>query len=233
MKKKINVLLGICALLLLFICWRSIQDDQDFNATVEAREAVVKERLLLIRDAEEAYKQQSAEGEYCSDWNVLIGFIKTGKLPLVLKEGVLSDAQMEKGLTEAKAAAIVRSGNQAEIAANGLQEFRRDTIWTSLYDSLYARKGITLEAIDSLRYIPFAEGDTFEIVAIPNTTKSGAIIQVMECNAPFSSYLKGLGKRGERMIYNRTEEAEEKGAFPGLRIGEAGNGWNNNAGNWE
>ena len=99
MKKKINVLLGICALLLLFICWRSIQDDQDFNATVEAREAVVKERLLQIRDAEEAYKQQSEEGEYCADWDVLINFIKTGKLPLVLKEGVLSDAQMEKGLT--------------------------------------------------------------------------------------------------------------------------------------
>ena len=125
MKKKINVLLGICALLLLFICWRSIQDDQDFNATVEAREAVVKERLLQIRDAEEAYKQQSEEGEYCADWDVLINFIKTGKLPLVLKEGVLSDAQMEKGLTETKAAAIVRSGNQAEIAANGLEGFKR------------------------------------------------------------------------------------------------------------
>ena len=63
MKTRINVVLGICALLLLFICWRSIQDDQDFNATVEAREAVVKERLLQIRDAEEAYK---AHKEYLS-----------------------------------------------------------------------------------------------------------------------------------------------------------------------
>ena len=230
MKKGINVILGVCALLLLFICWRSIQDDQDFNADVLARENVVKARLLDIRDAEEAYKLQDPEGAYCADWNVLTNFIKTGKLPTVVKEGVLSDAQMEKGLTEAKAAAIVRTGNVALIAANGLQGFRRDTVWVSLYDSLFAKKHLN---VDSLRYIPFAEGDTFEIVAIPNTTKSGAIQQVMECNAPYSSFLKGMGKRGRRAITNMTQDAEDKGAYPGLKIGEAGNGWNNNAGNWE
>ena len=148
---------------------------------------------------------------------------------------IQSDEQMEKGLTESKAAAIVRSGDMAAIKANGLEGFKRDTIWVSLYDSLFASKGINP---DSLRYIPFSDcdgeqADTFEIIACPNTMKSGAIQQVMECNAPFSSYLKGMGKRGKRAIMNRTQEAEEKGAYAGLKIGEAGNGWNNNAGNWE
>lgn len=232
MKQKtvINVILGVCAIGLLYITYRSIMDDIDFDDEVAAREQVVKTRLLQIRDAEEAYKMQSPDGAYCADWNTLIDFIKNGKLPVVIKEGVLSDAQMEKGLTEASAARIVNSGNQAAIAANGLQGFRRDTTWVSLKDSLY--KGLNLN-YDSLRYIPFAESDTFELIAIPNTTKSGAIIQVMECNAPFSSYLKGMGKRGKRMIYNRTQDAEEKGVYPGLKIGEAGDGWNNNAGNWE
>ena len=55
----------------------------------------------------------------------------------------------------------------------------------------------------------------------------------MECNAPYESYLKGMGKRGARLIYNNKEAAEAKGAYPGLKIGDAGNGWNNNAGNWE
>ena len=87
--------------------------------------------------------------------------------------------------------------------------------------------------MDSLRYIPFAEGDTFEIIACPNTTKSGAIIQVMECNAPISSYLKGMGKLGDRMIKNTTVESDQTGRYAGLRIGEAGNGWNTNAGHWE
>ncbi len=229
MKKVINVILGICAVGLLFICWRSIRDTEDFDATVAARENVVKARLMEIRSAEEAYKAQH-DGVYCADWSVLIDFVKNGKLPVVMKQGLLTEEQMNQGLTEAKAAAIVNSGDQAAIAANGLQSFRRDTIWVSLQDSLYAYDGF---AADSLRYIPFSQGDTFELIACPNTTRSGTIIQVMECNAPDSSFLKGMGKAGKRLIYNRSEEANAKGAYPGLKIGDAGNNWNNNAGNWE
>ena len=229
MKKGINIVLGLCAVGLLFICWRSIRDTEDFDAEVASRENVVKARLIEIRNAEEAYKAQHG-GEYCADWSVLIEFVKNGKLPVIMKQGVLTEEQMEKGLTEEKAAVIVNSGDQAAIAASGLQNFRRDTIWVSLQDSLYSYEGFVA---DSLRYIPFSEGDTFELVACPNTTRSGSIIQVMECNAPDSSFLKGMGKAGKRLIYNRAEEADAKGAYPGLKIGDAGNNWNNNAGNWE
>jgi len=229
MKKGINVILGICAVGLLFVCWRSIRDTEDFDADVKARENVVKARLMEIRSAEEAYKAQH-EGVYCADWSVLIDFVKNGKLPIIMKQGVLSEEQMDKGLTESKAAAIVNSGDQAAIAANGLQNFRRDTIWVSLQDSLYNYEGFIA---DSMRYIPFSQGDTFELIACPNTTRSGSIIQVMECNAPDSSFLKGMGKAGKRLIYNRNEVANSKGAYAGLKIGDAGNNWNNNAGNWE
>ena len=229
MKKVINGILAVCVLALLFICWRSIQDDQDFNAEVRNRESVVKARLLQIRSAEEAYKLQH-EGTYCADWSVLIDFVKNGRLPIIMKQGVLSDAQMDKGLTEAKAAAIVNSGDEKAIIENGLQDFRRDTVWVSLIDSLYKEDDFVA---DSLRYIPFSKGATFELIACPNTTRSGTIIQVMECNAPDSSFLKGMGKMGDRLIYNRAEEADAKGAYPGLKIGDAGNNWNNNAGNWE
>jgi hypothetical protein len=230
MKKVINAVLAVCVVLLAIICWRSIQDDINFDRDVAYREAKVKARLLQIKDAEEAYKQQNPEGAYCADWNVLTDFVKNGKLPIIIKEGVLSDEQMEKGLTESKAAEIINSGDAKKIAEFKLEGFRRDTVWVSLKDSLY--KGQNLN-IDSMRYIPFSEGDTFEIVACPNTTKSGAIIQVMECNAHISSYLKGMGKLGDRMIKNKVIESEEMGSYPGLKIGEAGNGWNNNAGNWE
>ena len=229
MKKVINLILGICAVGLLFVCWRSIRDTEDFDAEVTARENVVKARLMEIRSAEEAYKAQH-DGEYCADWSVLIDFVKHGKLPIIMKQGLLTEEQMDKGLTESKAAAIVNSGDQAAIIANGLQNFRRDTVWVSLQDSLYNYEGFVA---DSLRYIPFSQGDTFELIACPNTTRSGTIMQVMECNAPDSSFLKGMGKAGKRLIYNRNEEANAKGAYPGLKIGDAGNNWNNNAGNWE
>ncbi len=230
MRKVINAVLTVCVVLLAVICWRSIQDDINFDKDVAYREAQVKARLMQIKDAEEAYKQQNVEGAYCSDWDVLTDFVKNGKLPVVIKEGVLSDEQMEMGLTEAKAAVIINSGDAKAIAEYKLEGFKRDTIWVSLVDSLY--KGMNLN-IDSMRYIPFAGSDTFEIIACPTTTKSGAIIQVMECNAPASSYLKGMGKLGDRLIKNTNIEAEEMGNYPGLRIGYAGNAWNNNAGNWE
>ncbi len=229
MKNWKNLILGICAVGLLFICWRSIRDTEDFDAEVAARENVVKARLMEIRSAEEAYKAQH-DGEYCADWTVLINFVKNGKLPIIMKQGVLTEEQMNDGLTESKAAAIVNSGDQAAIAANGLEGFRRDTVWVSLKDSLYNYEGFIA---DSMCYIPFSQGDTFEIIACPNTTRSGSIIQVMECNAPDSSFLKGMGKAGKRLIYNRLELANSKGAYAGLKIGEAGNNWNNNAGNWE
>ncbi len=228
-KKIVNLILGVCAVLLLFICWRSISDTMGFDEEVAQREAVVKARLIDIRKAEEEFKSQH-DGVYCADWSVLIDFVKNGKLPIVMKQGDLSDDQMDKGLTESSAAAIVNSGDQAAIIANGLQNFRRDTVWVSLRDSLYKEEGFEP---DSLRFIPFSQGDTFELVAVPNTTRSGTIMQVMECNAPDSSFLKGMGKAGKRLIYNRAEEADAKGAYAGLKIGDAGSNWNNNAGNWE
>ncbi|HBC28933.1 MAG TPA: hypothetical protein DC006_04575 [Prevotellaceae bacterium] len=227
-KKIVNLILGVCVLLLLFISWHSISDTVGFDDEVAQRESVVKARLIDIRKAEEEYKMQ--HGAYCADWKELIDFVKNGKLPIVTKQGDLTDEQMDKGLTEESAAAIVNSGNQAAIAANGLQHFRRDTTWVSLRDSLY--KGKDFEP-DSLCYIPFSQGDKFELIAVPVTTRSGTIMQVMECDAPDSSFLKGLGKAGKRLIYNRAEEADAKGAYPGLKIGEAGSNWNNNAGNWE
>ena len=129
MKKAINVILGLCAVVLLYLCYESIMQPIQFNKEKDIREAAVKARLIQIKDAEEQYRQQH-QGEFCDTLDVLINFIKTARIPHVTKVGELSDKQMESGLTESKAAAIVNSGDAAAIAANGLQNFRRDTTWT-------------------------------------------------------------------------------------------------------
>lgn len=232
MKKLINVVLGIAALAMLFICYRSIADQQDFEAEVKQREVDVKARLIEIRKAQEAYKEQHSE--YCGNWDSLIAFIKEGQLPIVVKQGVLTEEQMEKGLTESKAAAIVNRGNAAEIAANGLQDFRRDTTWVSLIDSLYPAD----YNVEDIRYIPNSdakdgEKKEFDLIAVWIKTKSDAIIPVMECGAEVESYICGDSKLWTREAANRREIAEGMGNYPGLKIGEAGLNWNNNAGNWE
>ncbi|MBQ8937417.1 MAG: hypothetical protein IJ066_06815 [Bacteroidaceae bacterium] len=228
MKKVFNVLLALCVVGLLFICWRSIQDDIDFGKEVTVRENAVKARLLEIKAAQEEYKLQNPEGMYCDSLYKLVEFVRNGRIPKVVKEGVLSDEQMEKGLTERKAAEIVNSGDAAAIAANGLQGFRRDTTWVNLADSLF---GPGYNA-DSIRYIPYAEGDTFQLQAQTTVTRSGTIMYVMECAAPDTSFLKNMGRNGERLIVNRAQLADDMGSYPGLKIGDLWN-WNNNAGNWE
>ncbi|MCD8304540.1 MAG: hypothetical protein LUC86_06920 [Prevotellaceae bacterium] len=232
MKKIVNGILFLCVLAMLFICWRSIADQQQFDKDVAQHEADVKARLLEIRDAEEAYK--SVKNEYCGDWDSLITFINEGAIPLIRKEGTLSDDQMDAGLTEAKVAEILGRGDQAEIEKNGLGGFIRDTTWVSVKDSLF---GADYDPSD-ICYIPHS-GDKggeplkFDLLAVWIKTKSDAIIPVMECSAGYETFLVGDSKQWGREVVNKTEYAEGQGNFAGLKIGDASLTWNNNAGNWE
>lgn len=224
MKKAINVILGLCAVVLLYLCFKSIMQPIQFNKEKGIREAAVKARLIQIKDAEEQYRQQH-QGEFCDTLDVLINFIKTARIPHVNKVGELSDKQMESGLTESKAAAIVNSGDAAAIAANGLQGFRRDTTWTPMAEAIVGTGGNA----DSLKFIPYGDGQTFELEKTIYVGRSGVTQNVMECRAPYSAYLKGLS---EREIYNLTDAAEKQGRYAGLKIGDLMTP-NNNAGNWE
>ena len=84
MKKVFNALLALCVIGLLFICWRSIQDDIDFQKEVTVRENAVKARLLQIKEAEEQYKLQSPEAAYCDSLWKLVEFVRNGRIPKVV-----------------------------------------------------------------------------------------------------------------------------------------------------
>ncbi|MBQ1973201.1 MAG: hypothetical protein II222_02455 [Paraprevotella sp.] len=224
MKTIINVILAVSALGLLYLCYNSLMEPIQFNEMRAAREAAVKERLIQIREAQEQFKNQN-DGFYCDSLHKLIDFVKTAKIAFVSKEGVLTDEQMDKGLTESSAAAIVNSGDAKAIAANGLEGFRRDTTWVALIDSLYEDGFVA----DSLAFIPFSEGEQFEMQVSHVQTRSGITQWVMECGAKYAQYLKGTSKRE---IYNLTDEADKMSRYPGLKIGDLYSN-NNNAGNWE
>ena len=223
MKKVINLVLGLCALALLYLCYSSIMEPINFNKAKEMREAAVKERLIQIRNAEEQYRLQ--KGEFCDSFPELIAFIKDGKVPFINKVGELTDEQMDKGMTEAKAAAIVNSGDAAAIAANGLQNFRRDTVWVALADTLFGKGFVA----DSIQYIPYSNGKVFELEKSVVTNKSGVVQNVMECRATYDDYLQGLRSRE---VSNLKDMAEKTERYPGLKIGDLYTA-NNNAGNWE
>ncbi len=82
---------------------------------------------------------------------------------------------------------------------------------------------------DSLKAIPYSGGKPFELSARVKVLKSGHAAPLMECGARYEDYLGGMDSN---TICNLTEEANEQGRYPGLKIGNL-NTPNNNAGNWE
>lgn len=151
------VLVG-CVVVLVVLCFLSVGTPMHFDHERQAREAVVKARLVSIRTAEERYRQR--HGVYASSLRRLVG------------ERLLAD---------------------------------------------------------SLRFIPYTDGEEFHLEATTLSGHSGRPMPVMECSALYSQYLQGLDSRSVTQL---TEQAQGEGRFAGLKIGDLETD-NNNAGNWE
>lgn len=228
MKTVINVVLFACVCVLAYICYGSIMGPIEFDETRSHREKAVIARLIDIRKAQLEYRNQHG-GQYTNSFDTLINFVKTQKIPFVAKEGVLTDEQLENGLTEKKAMAIInkakKTGNWSEVEKEGLKGFSRDTMWVSILDTIYP-KGFNA---DSMRYVPFANGKEFTMKTKSDTTKSGAPIYLFEAKTPYEDYLNGLD---HQEIVNLKDMANKLSRFAGLQVGSIDIP-NNNAGNWE
>jgi hypothetical protein len=198
-----------------------------FEKVRAEREKLVIQSLTNLRIAEIEHKDQ--KGYYTASLDSLINFIKEGNKKMVLKEGVLTDAQLQAGLTEAKAAAIVRKGNKREIAEYNLQDFRRDTTRVSLISALYNDK-LTVKDVDNLKYIPFSENVEFEVSINNEYVSSNNIpIPLCEIKAPYRAYLMDVNRQETLNLIDLQEKLEK---YVGLKVGSVTEP-NNFAGNWE
>lgn len=248
-KKVINSILAICALGLCYACYISIYSDIAFDEEKDAREKVVIAQLKHIRDAEEQYKQ--TYGEYVGTIDSLIDFVKNGKcVDKIIKEGVLTDDQLESGMTEKEAVRL------------GL--IKRDTVWVT------AAEKLGIKNPDSLKYIPVgfkADGSkhptvtsTFDpsksvspergIIELRKKAefnmKSQEFDMLVEFRARMDDYLDGMDPKRiknvkstlKSMDRNRAElmldnEDDTEGEWYGLRMGDLKDTGNKMAGNWE
>ena len=228
MKTVFNIVLALCAVALVYICYGSIMGPINFEKIQDAREKEIIARLIDIRKAQVEWRQLH-EGKYTADFDSLIDFVKTAKLPFVKKEGSLTDAQLEAGMTEKKAMKIIdkakKTGNWKEVEKEGLMEFKRDTMWVSVLDTIFP-KGFNA---DSLKYVPFGNGATFEMVTRCDTTKSGAPLNLFQAQTPYETYMSDLDKQ---LLINLKDVQTKLGKYCGLRVGDIEQP-NNNAGNWE
>ena len=246
-KLVVNLILLLCVCGLGYICVGSIMGSINFGKVREAREKEIIARLIDIRTAQVAFREQN-KGQYTDNFDELIDFVKNGKMPFVKKVGELSDKQLEDGLTEAKAAKMIQEAREATkpaVAKKKWQDaekaglvkldkngevveyiFSRDTMWVSALDTLYP-KGFNA---DSLRYVPFGAGAQFEMrTGCDSSSKSGFKVYLFEAKTPYRAYLEGINKDE---LNNLIDLQLELGRYPGLKVGDAEVG-NNNAGNWE
>jgi hypothetical protein len=200
----------------------------NFEKTQNAREKEIIARLIDIRKAQVEYRN-THEGKYTASFDTLIDFVKTAKLPFVKKEGALSDEQLEKGMTEKKAMALInkakKTGNWKDVEKEGLMNFKRDTMWIAVLDTIFP-KGFNA---DSLRYVPFGNGKQFEMASRQDTTKSGAPLNLFQAQTPYETYIGDLVKQ---LLINLKDVKSKLGKYCGLRVGDIEQP-NNNAGNWE
>ena len=241
--------LSIAAVVMCYFCVTSVTTPIKFENTRAEREVTVIKHLVDLRTAEVEYHHQ--KGVFTASYDTLLTFLKTAPKKEVMKEGSLTDKQLEAGLTEQKAVKILNEAkkkalkknqfenadalyayiweNDKDVISNGLAGFRRDTIELNMLQSLY--KGEYNEnTIDRIVEIPFSEGKRFEIeVNNDYKTSQGIRVPLFEARAPFESY---LGDLNEQELVNLVDRENKLEHYPGLKVGDI-YAPNNNAGNWE
>ena len=208
MKVTLKILLAVAVVLLAYMCYRSIMGPIEFKDERDRRENLIKARLIDIRKAQIEYK--NIHKVHAANFDELSKFLKDEKLPFLIKEGVLTDEQLEKGMTE------------KEAVKKGL--IRRDTVWVTAVDTLFG-KGYN---VDDLRNVPGANVQ-FTMDTATLTSGSGYTVKEFQCGVLYDDYLGDLNKQE---VYNLKDKASKMGKYAGLRVGSVEE-INNNAGNWE
>ncbi|MBR6167126.1 MAG: hypothetical protein IKQ50_01670 [Paludibacteraceae bacterium] len=242
-------LLSIAAVLMCYFCVTSVTTPIKFENTRAEREVSVIKHLVDLRTAEVEFHHQ--KGVFTANADSLLLFLKTAPKKEVLKEGSLTDKQLEAGLTEHKAIKILNEAkkkalktqqfesvealyayiweNDKDVVSNGLSGFRRDTIESNMLQALY--KGEYDEnSIDAIVVIPFSEGMRFELeVNNDYKTSQGIRVPLFEARAPFESY---LGDLNNQELVNLIDRETKLDHYAGLKVGDV-YAPNNNAGHWE
>ncbi|MBL7970759.1 MAG: hypothetical protein JNL03_04490 [Prolixibacteraceae bacterium] len=210
MKTVVQVVLIAVVIILAYFLYTSVEKPLDFEQAKKERYEATISRLKDIRKAELAYKD--VHGKFTGSWDTLITFVKTGKIPLVRKIGMLTDSMIEAGWTEKQA---LKEG-----------KIIRDTIRVSVLDTIFGKN----YKIDDIKFVPIKDTVAqFHLGATLITTGSGIKVPVFEAKVHNNTLLVNLDRQ---QVINLNESKRTNGKYPGLKVGSLEE-TNNNAGNWE
>lgn len=211
---------------LAFLLYKSINKPVKFNNEQAAREKVAIQQMKDIRTLQNAYK--STYSHYAPVMDSLIDFYNNGSITILKQVGSEDDStavqhtealkKARKGITNEQLYALYEAGDKNIVVTVPMPIAVKDTLFNS-NPSFRA---------ESLRHIPFSEGDTVIMKTIIKQV-SGVDVPLFEAQMPYWSLLKGMDNQ---LIVNLCAEREDVGRYAGLMVGSIDNP-NNNAGNWE
>ncbi|RLD49990.1 MAG: hypothetical protein DRI97_17495 [Bacteroidetes bacterium] len=211
MRRVIQILFVLVIIVLGYLIVESIMEPIRFNQEVETRERATIDRLIDIRDAQKAYKD--VYKKYTASFDTLIAFVDTGSFTVVKADGDIPEEWLDElGFEKAREKALKEG------------VISRVNMHVPVLDSLF-NPGF---ATDSLRYVPFTEGVTFEMDAGELLTSSNLTVQVVET---FCLYDDLLNEMDRQLVVNYKDERMKIVGFEGVKFGSMVEG--TLTGNWE
>lgn len=145
MRIVINLVLAAIVVGLVWVLISSIQEPIAFKAEKEKRENAVIDKLMKIRTAQEAFR--NIKGGFAPSFDSLSYVLKNDSFAIIKVIGDPDDP-------------------------NFTGEIIYDTTYLPAYDSIRSVMGMSL---DSLRYVPYGRGQSFEIEADTITYQSTTV----------------------------------------------------------
>lgn len=224
-KKIVSVLLLFVIAGLVYACIRSIMEPINFNKQKDYRESVGIQRMKDVRTLQEAFK--SVTGHFTASSDSLVDFYKNGKMEVIMQIGSNDDSlavanteklkKSRRGITPEQMYELYKKGEHLVFSISSKVDVK-DTLFNT-------RKNFD---IDSLKYIPFSQGDTIQMESVIKEV-SGVKVPLFEAKMPYKSLLKGLDNQ---LRINLDADRKAMNRYEGLQVGSV-SAPNNNAGNWE
>ncbi len=224
-KKIVSVLLLFVIAGLVYACIKSIMEPINFNKQKAYRETVGIQRMKDVRTLQEAFK--SVSGHFTSSADSLVDFYKNGKMEVIMQIGSNDDSlavanteklkRSRRGITPEQMYELYKKGEHLVFSISSKVDVK-DTLFNT-------RNNFN---IDSLKYIPFSQGDTIQMESVIKEV-SGVKVPLFEARMPYKSLLKGLDNQ---LRINLDADRKAMNRYEGLQVGSV-SAPNNNAGNWE
>ncbi|MFZ1749243.1 MAG: hypothetical protein WAU01_03595 [Saprospiraceae bacterium] len=160
MRKVINIVLILLTATLAYWLYSSIKDPIEFHSERDKRKDAVVSSLKKIQVAQDVYRM--VRGDYANNFDSLVKVISTENIEIAKLEADPNDPT-----------------NQ--------DLFVKTVTYRLASDSLYAILGSKF-SLDSLRYIPFAGGKSFDIDA-DTMTYQNSLVNVVQVGTRYKDFM--------------------------------------------